>query len=134
MDVPTPRRQMFQTFLCLQGYAHNKETIQNVTRYCDEGIQLAIRKWHSLPERVTSAHIPLLHSFQQYVEFMEASQVYRSLASTTAQNLDVKSQELKRVLQAWRERLPNVWEDINIWNDLVTWRQHAFNVINKRFP
>ncbi|OWB72805.1 hypothetical protein B5S31_g2527 [[Candida] boidinii] len=131
MDVPTPRRQMFQTFLCLQGYAHNKETIQNVTRYCDEGIQLAIRKWHSLPQRVTSAHIPLLHSFQQYVEFMEASQVYRSLASTTAQNLDVKSQELKRVLQAWRERLPNVWDDINIWNDLVTWRQHAFNVINK---
>ncbi|GMF00692.1 unnamed protein product [Ambrosiozyma monospora] len=62
---------------------------------------------------------------------MEASQVYRSLQSTNAQNLDVKSQELKRVLQAWRERLPNIWDDINIWNDLVTWRQHAFNVINK---
>ncbi|KAG7751109.1 hypothetical protein KL911_003556 [Ogataea haglerorum] len=131
MDVPTPRRQMFQTFLCLQGYAHSKETIQNVTRYCDEGIQLALRKWHSLPTRITGAHISLLHIFQQYVEFMEASQVYRSLATTTAQNLDVKSQELKRVLQAWRERLPNIWDDINIWNDLVTWRQHAFNVINK---
>ncbi|ODV87142.1 hypothetical protein CANARDRAFT_26566 [[Candida] arabinofermentans NRRL YB-2248] len=131
MEVPTPRRQMFQTFLCLQGYAHNKETIQNVTRYCDEGIQLALRKWHSLPQRITNSHVALLHTFQQYVEFMEASQVYRSLATTTAQNLDVKSQELKRVLQAWRERLPNIWDDINIWNDLVTWRQHAFNVINK---
>ncbi|QPG74496.1 hypothetical protein FOA43_001826 [Brettanomyces nanus] len=131
MDVPTPRRQMFQTFLCLQGYANNQETIQNVTRNCDEGIQLSLRKWYSLPSRITDAHVGLLHMFQQYVEFMEASQVYRSLATTTAQNLDVKSQELKRVLQAWRERLPNVWDDINIWNDLVTWRQHAFNVINK---
>ncbi|CDK24856.1 unnamed protein product [Kuraishia capsulata CBS 1993] len=133
MDVPTPRRQMFQTFLCLQGYAHHKESIQDVTRYCDEGIQLALRKWHGLPERVTNSHVSLLHIFQQYVEFMEASQVYSSLVTTNAQNLDVRSQELKRVLQAWRERLPNVWDDINLWNDLVTWRQHAFAVINKAY-
>ena len=131
MDVPTPRRQVFETFLCLQGFGQEKETLQDLSRLCDEGIQLALRKWHGLPKRFTNAHIPLLHTFQQYVEFMEASQVYASLVSTNAQNLDVKSQELKRVLQVWRERLPNIWDDINIWNDLVTWRQHAFQVINK---
>ncbi|TID14916.1 hypothetical protein CANINC_004587 [Pichia inconspicua] len=131
MDVPTPRRQMFQAFLSLQSFAHGTETIQNVTRQVDECIQLSLRKWYTLPQRLSNAHIPLLHSFQQYVEFMEATQVYRSLTSTTAENLDVKSQDLKRVLQAWRERLPNLWDDINIWNDLVTWRKHAFEVINK---
>ncbi|KSA03288.1 uncharacterized protein AC631_00926 [Debaryomyces fabryi] len=131
MDVPTPRRQVFETFLCLQGFGQEKETLQDLSRLCDEGIQLALRKWHGLPQRFNNAHIPLLHTFQQYVEFMEASQVYASLVSTNAQNLDVKSQELKRVLQVWRERLPNTWDDINIWNDLVTWRQHAFQVINK---
>lgn len=131
MDVPTPRRQMFQAFLSLQSYAHGTETIQNVTRQVDECIQLSLRKWYTLPQRLSNAHIPLLHSFQQYVEFMEATQVYRSLTSTTAENLDIKSQDLKRVLQAWRERLPNLWDDINIWNDLVTWRKHAFEVINK---
>ncbi|KAG2731167.1 hypothetical protein G9P44_005583 [Scheffersomyces stipitis] len=131
MDVPTPRRQIFETFLCLQGFGQGKETLQDLSRLCDEGIQLALRKWHGLPHRFNNAHIPLLHTFQQYVEFMEASQVYASLVSTNAQNLDVKSQELKRVLQVWRERLPNIWDDINIWNDLVTWRQHAFQVINK---
>lgn len=131
MDVPTPRRQVFETFLCLQGFGQEKETLQELSRLCDEGIQLALRKWHGLPQRFTNAHIPLLHTFQQYVEFMEASQVYSSLVSTNAQNLDLKSQELKRVLQVWRERLPNTWDDINIWNDLVTWRQHAFQVINK---
>lgn len=131
MDVPTPRRQIFETFLCLQGYAQQKETLQDLSKLCDEGIQLALRKWHALPKRFSNAHVPLLHSFQQYVEFMEASQVYGSLLTTNAQNLDNKSQELKRVLQAWRERLPNIWDDINIWNDLVTWRQHAFGVINR---
>lgn len=131
MDVPTPRRQVFETFLCLQGFGQEKETLQDLLKLCDEGIQLALRKWHGLPLRFGAAHIPLLHTFQQYVEFMEASQVYASLVSTNAQNLDSKSQELKRVLQVWRERLPNTWDDINIWNDLVTWRQHAFQVINK---
>lgn len=131
MDVPTPRRQVFETFLCLQSFGQEKATLQDLSKLCDEGIQLALRKWHGLPKRFNDAHIPLLHTFQQYVEFMEASQVYSSLVSTNAQNLDVKSQELKRVLQVWRERLPNTWDDINIWNDLVTWRQHAFQVINK---
>jgi transformation/transcription domain-associated protein len=131
MDVPTPRRQVFETFLTLQAYSQQKENLQDLSKLCDEGIQLALRKWHSLPKRFTNAHIPLLHTLQQYVEFMEASQVYGSLLTTNAQNLDNKSQELKRILQAWRERLPNVWDDINIWNDLVTWRQHAFGVINK---
>ncbi|CAN6608795.1 transcription-associated protein 1 [Trichomonascus vanleenenianus] len=134
MDVPTPRRQVFETFLCLQAYGQKAESIQDLSRYCDEGIQLALRKWYGLPSKsITGAHIPLLHTFQQYVEFMEASQVYLSLQQTTAQNLDQKSQELKGVLQAWRERLPNFWDDINIWGDLATWRQHAFSVINKTY-
>lgn len=130
MDVPTPRRQVFETFLCLQGYGQERETLHDLSKLCDEGIQLALRKWHGLPTRFNNAHIPLLHTFQQYVEFMEASQVYASLVLTNAQNLDVKLQELKRVLQVWRERLPNIWDDIIIWNDLITWRQHAFQVIN----
>ena len=131
MDVPTPRRQVFETFLCLQGFGEKKETLQDLLRLCDEGIQLALKKWHGLLPKLGDAHIPLLHVFQQYVEFMEASQLYASLVTTDAQNLDGKLQELKRVLQEWRERLPNTWDDINIWNDLVTWRQHAFQVINK---
>lgn len=133
MDVPTPRRQIFETFLCLQGYAQKTENFQDLSKNCDEGIQLALRKWNSLPNKLTGAHIPLLHTFQQYVEFMEASQVYNSLQNTTARNLDAMSQELKGVLQAWRERLPNPWDDINIWGDLVTWRRQAFSVINKTY-
>lgn len=133
MDVPTPRRQMFQTFLSLQSYSQNQESVQNVQRLIDEGIQLSLRKWWKLPQRVTGSHLSLLHGFQQYVEFSEAIQIYRSLTNTTVDNLDSKSQDLKRVLQAWRERLPNTWDDINIWNDLVTWRKHAFDVINKYY-
>ncbi|CDH15648.1 probable Transcription-associated protein 1 [Zygosaccharomyces bailii ISA1307] len=133
MDVPTPRRQIFETFLALQNFADTKKGDQDVRRLCDEGIQLSLYKWASLPERYSPAHKCLLHAFQQYIEFLEATQVYANLHATTAQNLDAKAQEVKRVLQAWRDRLPNIWDDVNMWNDLVTWRQHAFQVINNAY-
>ncbi|KAG0250123.1 hypothetical protein BGZ95_007299, partial [Linnemannia exigua] len=83
------------------------------------------------PRRRT--HVPLLQVFQQFVELTEANQIYQSLANTTALNLETKSQDLKSTLQTWRERLPNTWDDINVWSDLVAWRQHIFSAINKTY-
>ena len=133
MDVPTPRRQMFKTFLALQNFAESRKGDQEVRKLCDEGIQFSLIKWVSLPIRYTPAHKWLLHGFQQYMEFLEATQIYANLHTTTVQNLDSKAQEIKRILQAWRDRLPNTWDDVNMWNDLVTWRQHAFQVINNAY-
>ena len=96
-------------------------------------MQLSIRKWHQLPKRITNAHIPILQGFQQLVELHEAQMICQSLASTNSANLDQKSQELKLLLGTWRERLPNVWDDINAWQDLVTWRQHIFQLINRTY-
>lgn len=133
MDVPTPRRQMFETFLALQNFADTGKGDQEIRRLCDEGIQLSLYKWVSLPQRYTSAHKWLLHGFQQYLEFLEATHVFTNLHTTTAQNIDSKAQEVKRIFLAWRDRLPNVWDEIDLWNDLVTWRQHTFQVINNAY-
>lgn len=133
MDVPTPRRQMFETFLALQHFADTGKGDQEVKRLCDEGIQLSLHKWASLPEKYTPAHKWLLHGFQQYLEFLEATQIYNNLHTTTVQNIDAKAQEVKRVFQAWRDRLPNIWDDIDLWNDLVTWRQHTFQIVNNAY-
>ncbi|KAL6946492.1 hypothetical protein ACO0RG_000645 [Hanseniaspora osmophila] len=133
MDVPTPRRQMFDAFLALQKFAETKKGEQDVRKLCDEGIQLSLNKWASLPARFTNAHVGLLHMFQIYTEFMEAVVVYNSLGQTTADNLEGRAHEVKRVLQCWRERLPNNWDNLNIWNDLVTWRQHVFSNINEKY-
>ena len=131
MDVPTPRREVFQTFLSLQGSVQKPEALQHLSQNCDEGIQLTLSRWHALPETYCHAHDPLLHTFQQFVEFMEAAQVYTSLQATTVLNLESKSQELKGVMQAWHDRLPNIWDDINMWSDLAAWRQHVFGIVNR---
>lgn len=131
MDVPTPRRYTFEAFMALQKTQAKLDSLQEFQRICDEGMQLSLRKWHQLPDTICQTHIPLLQSFQQYVELQEASQIYGSLASTHAQNLEAKSHELKHILQTWRERLPNFYDDINGWSDLVAWRQLVFAMINR---
>ncbi|KAK4670085.1 transcription-associated protein 1 [Podospora pseudopauciseta] len=133
MDAPTPRRTFFRAFMSLIKFYHKQESLQDFNRHVDEAIQLSIRKWHQLPERLTAAHIPVLQNFQQLVELHDASIICTSLANTTQQNLDVKSGELKLLLTTWRDRLPNTWDDIVAWHDLVTWRQHIFGLINNTY-
>lgn len=132
-DAPTPRRVFFQAFMSLLKFHEKQEPPQESSRICDEAIQLSIRKWHQLPNRITNAHIPILQNFQQLVELHDANVICISLSQTNQTNLDAKSQELKLLLGTWRDRLPNVWDDINAWQDLVTWRQHIFGLINRTY-
>jgi transformation/transcription domain-associated protein len=133
MDAPTPRRTFFQAFMSLLKLHNKSESPAEFSKVCDEAIQLSIRKWHQLPKRITNAHVPLLQNFQQLVELHDASVICQSLSQTNQANLDVKSGELKLLLGTWRDRLPNVWDDITAWQDLVTWRQHIFGLINTTY-
>ncbi len=126
MEFPTPRRHVFAAFIALQ-----KQQTTDFQKLVEEGTQLALKKWFSLPPIVTQAHTPLYGLFQQYVELSEAREIFQSLQTTTLQNLEAKSAELKSILQTWRERLPNIWEDIIMWSDLVSWRQLVFAQINR---
>ncbi|KPI42049.1 Transcription-associated protein 1 [Cyphellophora attinorum] len=132
-DAPTPRRTFFQAFMALLKYNLKQIGRPEFQHICDEATQLSIRKWHQLPRRITNAHIPILQNFQQLVELHDGSVICDSLMSTNERNLDSKSQEVKLLLQAWRDRLPNVWDDINAWQDLVTWRQHVFQLVNDTY-
>ncbi|KAI7852465.1 hypothetical protein BDC45DRAFT_550494 [Circinella umbellata] len=132
-DTPTPRHKVFEAFLSLIKSQTNEDRLSEFTRICEEGVQLSLRKWHALPPIVAQSHIPLLQSFQQFLELQEASQIFNSLMTTTAQNLDQRSQDLRSLLGTWRERLPNMWDDINVWSDLVAWRQHIFSAINRTY-
>lgn len=132
-DAPTPRRTFFQAFMALLRYNSKQVSRAEFQHVCDEAIQLSIRKWHQLPKRITNAHIPILQNFQQLVELHDASVICDSLMGTNERNLDNKSQEVKLLLQAWRDRLPNIWDDINAWQDLVTWRQHVFQLVNTTY-
>ncbi|KAI8983535.1 hypothetical protein BDB01DRAFT_850672 [Pilobolus umbonatus] len=132
-DFPTPRLKIFECFLSLIKSQTEEEQRPVFNRVCEEGAQLALRKWHALPHIVGESHLPLLQIFQEYLELSEASQIFKSLSNTNAQNLEQRSAELRSILVTWRERLPNMWDDINVWSDLVAWRQHIFSAINRTY-
>jgi transformation/transcription domain-associated protein len=132
-DFPAPRQKVFEGFLALIKSQTSQDKLPEFTRICEEGVQMALRQWHALPPMVSHSHLPLLQTFQQYLELSEASVIFKSLSSTTAQNLDQRSAELRSILGTWRERLPNMWDDINVWSDLVAWRQHIFDAINRTY-
>ncbi|VDC00098.1 unnamed protein product [Peniophora sp. CBMAI 1063] len=96
-------RRVFESFLALIRPTPLQEKNIEFMRVLEDGMQLALRKWVALPSHMSSAHIPLHHHFQQFVELQEAVQIFGSLASTNETNLEKKSSELKLVLQAWRE-------------------------------
>ncbi|KAI0650812.1 atypical/PIKK/TRRAP protein kinase [Trametes meyenii] len=132
-DVATPRRRVFEAFIALLKLSSGPDKSAEFTKILEDAMQLSLRKWVNLPSQFSMAHIPLLQHFQQFVELQEAVQIFASLATTNAQNLEKKSSDLKMLLQAWRERLPNICDDITIWSDLVAWRQNVFNAINKAY-
>ncbi|KAF6745749.1 hypothetical protein DFP72DRAFT_856056 [Ephemerocybe angulata] len=129
-EVATPRRRVFEAFIAFLKVPAAVEKNVDFTRCLEDAMQLSLHKWIGLPQHFSVAHIPLLQHFQQFVELQEAVQIFGSLSQTNVQNLEKKSSELKMVLQAWRERLPNIYDDINIWSDLVAWHQNVFNAIN----
>lgn len=131
-DTPTPRRKTFEAFTALLRAHLAREPPNDFYRIADEAQQVTLRKWVSLPSQITAAHLPLLQMFQQTVELQEAAQVFDSLSMTTQQNLEIRvNQDLKTVFQTWRDRLPNFWDDIMVWSDLLAWRQHVFQSVTR---
>ncbi|WWD20697.1 hypothetical protein CI109_105173 [Kwoniella shandongensis] len=131
-DIPTPRRKTFEAFVTLLRSHLAREPPNEFFRVLDEAQQVTLRKWVSLPTHMTAAHLPLLQMFQQCVELTEAAQVFDSLQMTNQSNLEMRcNSDLKTIFQTWRGRLPNFWDDISVWSDLLAWRQHVFQAVTR---
>ena len=89
--------------------------------------QLALQRWCALPSFMCTNHTHMLHIFQQLFELNESA----ALMSETKKPLTTN--ELKGFLTTWRDRLPNKWDDIGIWNDIFTWRYHLLKKAIERF-
>ncbi|TIC01039.1 hypothetical protein E3Q17_01964 [Wallemia mellicola] len=130
-DIATPRRRIFEAFMSLVRAQDTNEPANDFNKITTEAIQLSLKKWHSLPDIPGPANIPLLHTFQQCVELWDASNIFQTFPATNETNVEQRSSEIKNIVHQWRDRMPNLWDDINIWSDLVAWRSHVFQAINK---
>lgn len=137
--VPTARSKFFEAFLALTPVSgiqrEQSERVSTFQHAIEEAIQLALHDWLSLPSQQCPAHAQLLHIFQMLVEIQESVVLYSNL-STGATSVLGRPQflaDLKGLLTAWRERLPNPWDDMQMWSDILAWRQHVFSAMNSAF-
>ena len=117
-----PQVKMLQTYAAI----HEGKLAEAEAR-CNDGIHSALSQWCSLPGFAVASHTTLLQTFQQFQELQESAQMLMEL-NNAQRNGQVP--DLSSILTTWRERLPNQWEELPAWNDLISWRNHMFSHIS----
>ncbi|DBA02933.1 TPA: hypothetical protein N0F65_005960 [Lagenidium giganteum] len=92
--------------------------------------ELALHQWQTLPTVLSRAHIPMMHVFHKFVEVKESIQMMADIKQASQLHT---LPNLKPAINTWRERLPNKWEPILLWDDILTWRSHMFQVVKSTF-
>lgn len=121
-------KKIYESFLNIYqvSIGHSEKHVE-FQQSLEIAVQSALKAWDTLPSNHSKDRI--LHLFQLMVELNESQSILLNLSPS---NLTARPQllaDIKTVLSTWRDRLPNNWDDIDTWNELLAWRQHVFNAI-----
>lgn len=134
----TPKLRIIQAYFAL----HEKNTngVPEAENIVGKGVDLALEQWWQLPEMSVHARIPLLQQFQQLVEVQESTRIIVDIAN--GNKLSGNSvggvhgslyADLKDILETWRLRTPNEWDNMSVWYDLLQWRNEMYNAVIEAF-
>lgn len=130
----TPKLRIIQSFFALHD--RNISGAGEVENIVGKGFDLALEQWWQLPEFSLQSRVPLLQQFQQLVEVQESSRIILDIANANKQvsgnpSAGVHSGylELKDILETWRLRTPNEWDNLSVWYDLLQWRNEIYNTV-----
>jgi transformation/transcription domain-associated protein len=114
----------------------------NSMYFFEQGMHAALRKWWQLPELIVQPHLNMLHLFQIMVEMQESARMLVELHSARryidnpefiAHNLKEIEVKLDQKLEVWRMRMPNEWDGLPWWSEVLQWRHHVYNVVIRTF-
>jgi transformation/transcription domain-associated protein len=136
----TPKLRLIQAFFTL----HDKSTngVSEAENLVSKGVELALEQWWQLPEMSVQSRMPLLQQFQQLVEVKESSKILLDIAngnkpvsasSGANSNPNNSFADLKDILETWRLRTPNEWDNMTVWYDLLQWRNEMYNSVIDAF-
>ncbi|XP_072974683.1 uncharacterized protein [Typha angustifolia] len=134
----TPKLRLVQAFFALHD--KNANGVGEAENLVGKGVELALEHWWQLPEMSVQSRIPLLQQFQQLVEVQESARILLDIANGSKQpsgssgaNAHNVFADLKDILETWRLRTPNEWDNMTIWYDLLQWRNEMYNSVIDAF-
>jgi transformation/transcription domain-associated protein len=134
----TPKLRLIQAFFALHD--RNTNGVGDAENIVGKGVDLALEQWWQLPEMSVHARIPLLQQFQQLVEVQESARVLVDIANGNKHSgssvVGVHGNlyaDLKDILETWRLRTPNEWDNMSVWCDLLQWRNEMYNAVIDAF-
>lgn len=103
-----------------------------VDALCAHCIDNLLRAWCSLPSPQGScaSHSPLLQLFHELIEIHESGQL---LQEAFEHSRTQTHPDLRAIVLTWRHRLPNHWENMLIWDNIMRWREHCFTYVRREF-
>lgn len=127
LESGDPRVKLYEIYLSI---ADGK--LNDVEKLCAQCVQLSLHAWQGLPTLSTGgeAHGDLLRLFHRLVELRESGQIMIEVSNHTKFRT---FPDLKNILQTWRERQPNEWDSLTVYDDLFVWRSHMFAAIQSNF-
>ncbi|KAJ7953120.1 Transformation/transcription domain-associated protein [Quillaja saponaria] len=134
----TPKLRLIQAYFAL----HDKNTngVGDAENIVGKGVDHALEQWWQLPEMSIHARIPLLQQFHQIVEVQESARILVDISN--GNKLSGNSvvgvhgslyADLKDILETWRLRTPNEWDNMSVWYDLLQWRNEIYNAVIDAF-
>ncbi|KAH9611581.1 hypothetical protein KSS87_004438 [Heliosperma pusillum] len=134
----TPKLKIIHAYFALHD--RNVNGVGDAENIVGKGVDHALEQWWQLPEMSVHARIPLLQQFQQLVEVQESARVLVDIANGNKQAGSSNNgghggiyADLKDILETWRLRTPNEWDNMTVWYDLLQWRNEIYNAVIEAF-
>lgn len=81
-----------------------------------------IRDWVSFPRVISPAYRNLLNQIQFLIETQE----FLNLKNDDAESEVIQTRSVKRLIKLWRDRLPDISEEMDTWSELLLKRKFLF--------
>lgn len=119
--------KIFEVYSALQ-----ESNTQDASKHCMEASQYALKRWIGLSGIYAHAFVPLLQKFHTFVELEECCSIIDEVQKAIRVNPPSNHiPDIKPIISAWRERLPNVWDDLTVWSDIIRMRVNVFRSLNE---
>jgi transformation/transcription domain-associated protein len=109
--------------------------LKAANKQLEEVQNLWLREWQALPLLASPAQEQLLAQSQLIQEARDslgmalaADQAVRAAAEFKTA---ITPPDIRHVIGTWRERLPNRWDGSYLWDNILTWRMHAFTLMHR---